>query len=175
MLSGVRHKDARTTDSRELVLGCTKIDLHEHMLIEKLQTSEKQRRMLLAEWETFRGEKMHMRKSNQNRRNSDFSKKGWRAETRRTNSTGKGKEKKFGRAIYRAPGSTDSKRGKAGRDLPTKRGEGLRPAHPFVVTWCVQNDYERIENIAPAVRDDRARRGRAEITNITSTAIDKTR
>ena len=53
MLSGVRHKDVRTTDSRELVLGCTKIDLHEHMLIEKLQTSEKQRRMLLAEWETF--------------------------------------------------------------------------------------------------------------------------
>ena len=57
MLSGVRHKDVRTTDSRELVLGCTKIDLHEHMLIEKLQTSEKQRRMLLAEWETFRREK----------------------------------------------------------------------------------------------------------------------
>ena len=73
MLSEVRHKDVRTTDSRELVLGCTKIDLHEHMLIEKLQTSEKQRRMLLAEWETFRGEKMHMRKSNQNRRNSDIS------------------------------------------------------------------------------------------------------
>ena len=73
MLSGVRHKDVRTTDSRELVLGCTKIDLHEHMLIEKLQTSEKQRRMLLAEWETFRGEQMHMRKSNQNRRNSDIS------------------------------------------------------------------------------------------------------
>ena len=74
---------------------------------------------------------------------------------------------------YRA--SEESKRWNAEGELPKKLGEGLRPAHPLVVAGSIKDNYKWIKNIAAAVCDDRARRGRVEKTNIACAAVDKAR